>query len=99
MFFGLVLLCFIPAYVIPSVILDVWPWRSLFQVWFKGYKWVRFYDGQYAFNEDFKTAVKFDKDGKVVGTPYRYNSTKIGRIKMFEDGTADYCGRYKWKIL
>lgn len=99
LFFGIVVICGLMAMVIASAILDVWPTRSLFQVWFKGYKWVQFYDGQYHFNEDFTTAVKFDDAGNIICTPYRYNSTKVGRIKMCEDGTAEYCGRYKWKII
>jgi hypothetical protein len=63
-----------------------------------GFKKILLYDGEYRFNESFYTVVKLE-DGEAVNAVYRYPASKIGRITLNKDGTADYCGEYKWKIV
>jgi hypothetical protein len=62
-----------------------------------GYKRVLLYDGQYSFNTTFKTVALF-RDGEFVKA-YRYPSCYVGDVKLKKDGTATYCGNYKWKFI
>lgn len=61
-----------------------------------GYKKILMYDGQYEFSVPFYTCTM-----NVPGVPhaYRYPSSKIGSILFRADGTAHYCGSYKWKYV
>lgn len=65
---------------------------------FLGYKKLVFYGGQYEFNEPFYAAAKIDEFGNFLTPVYRYPSTKTGNVKIRENGTAHYCGEYKWKV-
>lgn len=65
----------------------------------KKYVNVELFDGQHEFNVDFTTIAKVvdgkvDKNYKV----YRYPATQVGIVKLYDDGTASYCGDYKWRV-
>lgn len=84
------------AYVVGTAIVSASYFPSfMWPLW--GYKKVKLYDGQYDFNEDFTTYVKY-VPGAEYQTAYRYNFTKIGTVRLYNDGTAEYCGKYKWKL-
>jgi hypothetical protein len=75
------------------------PVKQYLLVWFFGYTRIYVFDGEYTFNENFTTCVKFNSDGDVVSNVYRYTTTNIGLVKINLDGTAYYHGRYKWKLI
>lgn len=64
-----------------------------------GWKKIQFYNGQHSFNPPFVSYAKWDKDGVLIKEPVRYNLTGIGHVRLFENGKADYCGSYDWKIV
>lgn len=61
-----------------------------------GYSKIILKDGEYSFNENFTTYAKLESD-KVV-TAFRYPWTGVGRVVLYPDGTANYCGSYRWEI-
>lgn len=63
-----------------------------------GYKKVRLYDGEYDFNEPFVTYVR-EIPGAELQTAFRYNFTKTGRVRLYPNGRAEYCGSYKWMYV
>lgn len=83
-------------FVFASCMSGVVPFRGYFLQYLFGYTKIKLYDGQYHFNEDFITWVKF-YDSIDEYDAYRYTSTKIGSVKIRKNGTAEYCGEYKWR--
>lgn len=61
------------------------------------------YDGQYIFNEPFYTYIEnpteHQKRKGVKLLAKRFPATNTGVVQLFEDGTASYCGKYKWEIV
>lgn len=72
-------------------------WFNIFvKTKFMGYKKIFLYNGEHSFNEEFYTAIKTDIPPEHQ-RPYRYSATKCGVVRLYADGTAEYCGRYLWK--
>jgi hypothetical protein len=95
-------LAFLPI-VLMALVLVVSPyWLSdyvnmLVKTTFMGYKRVLLYDGEYDWSEDFHTVIRADLPPEHQ-RPFRYNCTKVGTVRLRADGTAEYCGRYRWKF-
>lgn len=56
--------------------------------------------------EGIDSAVRGDKWRSYVTTrhggeviAYRYPATKIGIVTLYDDGTGDYCGKVRWKLV
>lgn len=84
------------ALVLLGAITGNYPFKVYVLKWFKGYTLVKMVGTQYDWQDDFITAVKFDENGESVDRVWRYTGNGIGRVTIRKDGTADYCGEYKW---
>lgn len=87
---------FLFSYLLVSLLTGQWMFGAPLVYRLRGYTKIQLHSGQYGFNEPFTTYAKFDKEDNVIGQPYRYIGTNTGEVELNRDGTAEYCGRYRW---
>ena len=67
---------------------------------FLGKQKIYVYNGQHEFNESFFTYInepkKIVEDEEIKLTANRYPATGSGRVSLYDDNKAYYCGSYKW---
>ena len=97
MFVAIFIATLMLSYVIAGYTSKCWPGKGFFLLLLPGYKKIYFYQGQHFFNEDFTSVGKF-KEGNLVSVVYRYPDAKVGEVELNPDGTAYYCGTYKWSL-